>query len=40
MMRLLHIGQEDQEFVRKLGAIDRWSWQKSFGAMVVTGDQW
>jgi hypothetical protein len=29
-----------QVFVRKLGAIDRWSCVKSFGAMVVTGGQW
>ena len=26
--------------VRKLGAIDRWRWVKSFGARVVTGGQW
>ena len=30
----------DQAFVRKLGAIDRWSWTKSFAARVVTGGEW
>jgi hypothetical protein len=29
-----------QVLVRKLGAINRWSWVKSFGAIVVAGSQW